>query len=74
MKKIIPMLLVVAVLISSCIDILDVPINTPQDNVEYKIIRIEGMPCLLVESPTYSGHTVRSVDCDWSKWDGKVEP
>lgn len=38
---------------------------------EYSIVHIEGMPCLVVSSYTYNAHSVESITCDWSKWEGE---
>lgn len=63
----------IAALLSACVDVCTTT-EAPKDNLDYRIIVVEGMPCLLVESSTYYSHIVKSVDCDWSKWNGKVEP
>jgi hypothetical protein len=47
------------------------PKTTYEKNLEYEHITIEGMPCLVFQSATYSGYNVNSITCDWSKWSGK---
>ena len=44
----------------------DIPVSESQ-GIEYRIVEIEGMPCVVVESKTYLGYRVASVSCDWLK-------
>lgn len=45
-----------------------------QSGLNYQIITVEGMPCLLVKSKTYYNFTTTSATCDWSKWQPRVTP
>ncbi len=35
-------------------------------SLKYRIVKIEGMPCVWVRENTHAG-----LSCDWSKWEGK---
>lgn len=40
--------------------------DSGDDIYEGKEVNINGLPCIIVRSGTYGGHTVVSIDCDWS--------
>jgi len=45
--------------------------KTAQDGLDYSIVEIEGMPCLILKNSTHYAYTVNSVTCDWRLYKGK---
>jgi len=45
--------------------------KTAQDGLDYSIVEIEGMPCLILKNSTYYAYTVNSVTCDWRLYKAK---
>lgn len=41
-----------------------------RDGLNYSMTEIEGMPCVVVKSATYTGYIVNSIDCDWRLYQG----
>jgi hypothetical protein len=70
MKKLFFLLLLGVLIISSCTPVSggDVPHRGNEDNIQYIITEIEGMPCIYA-----SGSRMAALTCDWSKYRGPVE-
>lgn len=42
-----------------------------ETGIKYRLVTLEGMPCLIISSPTSDGFAVDSITCDWSKYKEK---
>lgn len=68
-------LLFLSLLLSGCaVSTQKTPVEIKEngDGLEYSLINVEGMPCILIQN--YSAHSasfIKSITCDWSKYDGE---